>query len=883
MRLISILGLRFRSLFSRGEVEQELDEELRYHLERQAEQEIATGGSAEEAYYAALRSVRDIAQHKEECRDARGLNLIEHTAQDLRYAVRQLRKNPPFACTAVFVLALGISATVAIFGFVDAGLIKPLPYHDQGRLVAVFESSNGNARSIISYFNFAEWKRSNHAFTSIGAYALNGSFILTTRNGAEQVPGTRVSAGFFHTLGVMPMLGRDFRAGEDSPAAPHVALLSYAGWQKRFGGKPDALGKTVTLNGDPTTIIGVLPREFHFALYGGAEFWGTLRRSGSCEHQDGCRNLIAIARLKNGVSIETASAEMQSIVRRLRDQYPDLNSDIQGATLVPLRDLIIGDVRPILLVLLAGAGLLLLIACINVTTLLVARSDQRQREIALRGALGASSSRLFRQFAIEGLLLAALGGLFALLAADWSMRFLLSIIPAEKLASMPFLEGLGLKPWTIIFACGLSLLAGIVFAVIPIARTRLFGMIEELKEGARGFAGTTWRRFGSNLVVFEVAIALVLMVSAGLLGKSFYLLLHLDIGFNPNHLVNVPIAWAPGKYETNEQEIVLGRRIVERISRIPGVRSVGLSLAPPIDSMWGTNSFHIAGRPNHGEDNEVLNRQVSAGYFGTLQARLVRGRYFDQDDNASKPLVVIVNRTLASKYFAGENPIGKRIYYDWQPGTLMQVVGVVDDIKEGPLEGAPLAALYVPYDQTPCVWPNILVRTSQRGGSLSREITQAIHGIDPFITVSEVQTMTQRIDESPSAYLHRSSAVLLGMFAATAFLLSVVGLYGVIAYSVSQRTREIGVRMALGAERNAVYQLILKEAGRLIAFGVVLGVVCSFVATTLLRSLLFGVRAWDMPTLGVVAAVLGLFALLASYIPARRAASVNPVEALRAE
>ncbi len=883
MQFVDIVRLRLRTLFAREEVERELDEELRYHLNREIEVGIANGRSAEEARYAALRSIKDIEQRKEQCRDVRGLNVIDNAAQDLRFGLRQLRKNPGFACTAVFVLALGISAVVAIFSFVDAGLIKPLPYRDQGRLVAVFDSYSRDARAMVSYLNFVDWKRLNHVFSSIDAYALNGSFTLTTRNGAEQVPGTRVSAGFFRTLGVTPILGRDFHTGEDSPAAPHSVMLSYDGWQKRFSGKRDVLGKVVTLNGNPNTIIGVLPREFQFAPYGGAQFWGSLRVNDSCEKQRGCWNLITIARLRAGVSIETASAEMQAIMRRLRSQYPDSNRDIRGANLVPLRELIIGDVRPILLVLLTGAGLLLLIACINVTTLLLARSYKRQREIAVRGALGASSSRLFHQFAIEGFVLAALGGLFALLFADWGMRFLMRVVPAEKMARMPYLHGLGLHPLSIAFAGCLSLLAGIVFAVIPVACTSLSKMVDGLKEGVRGSAGTTWRRLGSNLVIFEVAIAMVLMVGAGLLGKSLYLLLHLDLGFQPDHLAKVQLSWSPGRYDKDKQDILLAHQIVDRISRLPGVQAVGLSLAPPIDSNWGTASFHIAGLPNHGENNEVLDREVSSGYFTTLKAQLMWGRYFREDDNASKPLVAIVNRTVANKYFSGEDPIGKQIYYDWQPKSLMQIVGVVDDIKEGPLEGANSPALYVPYNQSPCAWPAVLVRTSQREDSLFPEIARAIHGIDPFLSVSGEETMVERINESPAAYLHRSSALLVGLFAVTALLLSVVGLYGVVAYSVSQRTREIGVRMALGAERATVYRLILKEAVRLTVFGVVLGLACSFGAATLLRGLLFGVRSWDVPTLATVTVLLGFSALLASYVPARRAAGLNPVEALRAE
>jgi predicted permease len=727
-----------------------------------------------------------------------------------------------------------------------------------------------------------DWKKLNKVFNSIDAYALNGSFTLNTDTGAEQVPGTRVSAGFFHTLGVQPVLGRDFRAGEDAVGAPRTVILSYSAWQKRFGGKRDVLGRSLTLNGNPAIVIGVLPWNFQFAPYGGAEFWATLRGSDSCEEHRDCHNLSTIARLKDGVSIETASEDMRSVAQQLRTQYPDTNRDFGGANLVPLRDFIIGDVRPILLVLLSGAILLLLIAGVNVTTLLLARSDKRQREIAVRGALGASSSRLFHQFATEGFVLAAIGGAVGLVFSEWGIRLLTGLVPAEKMESMPYLQGLGLNGPTVALACGISLVAGVMFSIVPIARTSLSEMIESLKEGARGSAGTTWRRFGSSLVVIEVALAMVLMVSAGLLGQSLYQLLHLDLGFKPDHLAYFQTSWAPARYETDQQTVVVERKMVDRISTLPGVVSVGTSTAPPIDSAWGTASFHIVGQPNHKENNEVINRQVSADYFRTLQARLWEGRYFKEDENASKPPVVIINRTLANKYFRGEDPIGKRIYYDWAPQSPMQVVGIVDDIKEGPLEDPNWPVLYVPNDQHPVGWPAILVRTKPEG-LLSTSIISAIHGIDPFITVSAGVDMTERINQSPSAYLHRSAAWLVGIFAGAALLLGVVGFYGVVAYSVGQRTREIGVRMALGAERGTVYRLVLGEAGRLTGMGIIIGMAGSLGAATMLHALLFGVRPWDPATLAGVGGLLGISSILASYIPARRAASVNPVEALRAE
>ena len=560
MRWTSVMRLRIRSLFFRARVERELDEELRHHLEREIEAGIEAGMTAEDARYAALQAVKDIEQRKEECRDMRALRPIDNMAQDFRYAVRQLRKNPVFACTAIFVLALGISATVAIFGFVEAALIKPLPYRDPSRLVTVFESSPGAPRSWLSYADWADWKNLNKVFASIDAYALNGGFTLTTATGAEQVAGTRVSAGFFRALGVQPLLGRDFRVGEDAAGAARTVMISYTAWQERFGGKRDVLGRSLTLNGNPTIVIGVLPENFQFAPYGGGEFWATLRSTDACEQHRNCHNLISIARLKDGFSIDTASANMRSIARQLRKEYPDTNRYFGSANLVPLRDFIVGDVRPILLMLLSGAGLLLLIACVNVTTLLLARSDKRRREIAVRGAMGASSSRLFHQFATEGFTLAAAGCVVGLTFAAWGIRLLTSLMPAEKMESMPFLHDLGLNRWTIAFACAVSLAAGILFSVVPIARASLAEMLEGLKEGARGSSGTSWRRFGSSLVVIEVALAMVLLVSAGLLGKSLYQLLHLDVGFQPDHLAYFQTSWAPGKYETDQQIILWNGR-----------------------------------------------------------------------------------------------------------------------------------------------------------------------------------------------------------------------------------------------------------------------------------------------------------------------------------
>jgi predicted permease len=883
MRLPTILRLRLRSLFARPKVEQELDEELQYHLEREIEQHVAAGMGAENARQQALRAIGPIAQRKEECRDTRGLNWTENALQDIRYAIRQLRKSPGLACTAIFVLSLGISAAVSIFGLVEAALIKPLPYRDQSRLVGAFASAPSSPRCSLSYLNFIDWKGLNKVFSSMDAYALNGGFTLSSNAGAEPVTGTRVSPGFFRTLGVVPVLGRDFDPDEDAGAARHAVMISYEAWRGRFGGTADVLGKAVILNGIPRTIVGVLPREFHFAPAGRGEFWTTLRSTDTCEQSRGCENLNTVARLKDGISMQTAVAEMEVIARQLQNQYPDTNRCLGSATVVPLRDIVVGEVRPILLVLLAGAGVLLLIAWVNVTTLLLARSDSRRREIAVRGSVGATPARLLQQFGVEALVLAGMGGTLGLIFAGWGMRLVAQLVPPERLYSMPYLGGLGLNLRTMAFACGLTALSGALFAVIPATRISLSQTIEGLREGTRGGSGLTWRRFGTSLVVVEVALAMVLMTGAALLGKSLYALLHVPTGMKLDGLASVGLTWSPARYSSDSQKVALARQIMEKISALPGVSSVAVSLTSPLGAAWGDTSFHVTGRPNRGDNNQVLNRQVSAGYFATVHAQLIRGRYFRETEDASQPRVAIINRSLANRYFAGEAPIGREIYYDWAPKAAMEIVGIVEDIKEGPLENTNLPVLYVPFDQNPKDWFAVLIRTSPAQQSVFGAIPGVIHQIDREIGVSAAVSMTDRIENSSIAYLHRSSAWLVGGFAGIALILGVAGLYGVVAYSVGHRTSEIGVRMALGADPRSIYRLILGEAVRLVGTGVVLGVVGSLATAKIIRGLFYGIHAWDVPTFASVASILAVAALLASFVPARHAASTNPTEALRSE
>jgi len=868
-------------LLGRRKFDSDLEEEMRFHREQQAAVFQSGGMSPEAAQHAARRQFGNDTRMQEQSREAVSFG-VESILQDSRFALRQLRKNPGFAITAVLMLTLGIAACLALFSFVDAALIKPLPYSDPTRLVDVAESNVAFPRSNLSWEDYHDWKKLQKVFTDFDAWTGAG-FLLNTPSGVQPVMGARVSAGFFHTLGVTPILGRDFRPGEDSPSAPRTALISWATWQQRYGGRSDIVGQVATLDGTPATIVGVLPRDFHFALRGRADFWMPVQELNGCEKRRSCHNLFGVARLKDGVTVATAQADMQSIAAQLEKQFPDSNKG-QGAAVKLLSDQIVGDVRPIFLVLFCGAALLLLIACVNVSNLLLVRAENRRREMAVRGALGASRGRLVLQWVTESLMLVLAGSALGILTAYGVMRLLLRLIPADILDYLPYLQSLSFSPRVLGFAALVALLAIVIFSAAPALRLSSTDLRADLSEGGRSAAGTVWRRFGSNLVVVELAIAVVLLAGAGLIARSFYHLLHVSLGFAPDHLATVEVAAPDKSYSKPEQQTQLARDIVAAMNALPGVQSSAVTTRLPISGNGNTTWIRIQGHPYNGEHNEVNERQVGSQYFGTIKARMIRGRFFTEADNSAGQPVIIINEALAKKYFPGEDPIGKVIGNNGlDPKSLRHVVGIVDDIREGELQEEIWPAVYTPFNQDSDDYFDVVVRTTQAEQALLPDLVTTVHKIDPNIGTRDPLTMAQIIRNSPAAYIQRSAACLVGGFAALALLLGVVGLYGVIAYSVSQRTREIGVRMALGAQRSSVYQLILKEAGLLTVLGVAAGLACSIAAATFMGKLLFGVRSWDLPTLTSVALLLGLSALIASFIPARRAASVNPVEALRAE
>lgn len=881
MRRLRAALMRLKGLFGADTHDRELAEEIESHIQMQTDDNIKAGMDPERARREAMKTTGGVEAAKQAYREQRTVPLIENATQDFHFALRQLRKNPGFTCIAILMLALGMGASVAIFAFVDAALIKPLPYKDPTRLVDATELVSFG-RANLSYPDYLDWKKMNKSFSSLEAIS-GGGYLLAMPSGAIPVPAIRVTDGFFKTLGIAPMLGRDFYQGEDLPSAPRTVILSYSAWQKRFGSKKDIVGQKISLSGVPYEVVGVMPRTFQFAYQGDTELWLPLHDDDSCGKRRSCHNLKGIARLKDGVTVAAANAEMVGIAKQLETQYPGDNRG-QSASVIPMSEAIVGDIRPTLLMLLGGAGLLLFIACVNVASLLLVRSENRKREIAVRGALGASPARLVRQFVTEGLVLVAAGSVLGIALAYGGMQLLLHMMSKDMLSNMPYLDGLGLNLHVLMFASAVALGAAVLFALTPIVRLRPGAIRNDLAEGSRGSAGTTWRKLGANLVVIELATAVVLLVGAGLLGKSLFRLLHVDVGFQPDHIATVRVGLPDIGYEKDPQLIAVARQAVEKTSALPGVKSVALISTLPVSFNGNTDWIRFVGKPYHGEHNEVNQRDVSPNYFTTIQAKLARGRYFTEDEDVTKPLVVIINQALARKYFPNEDPIGQRIGNDdLEPKSIKEIVGIVEDVRDGGLSDEVWPAVYYPIYQDTDSNFSVLARTSQDEATILPLMTTTVHQIDPTIGTMDEQTMAMHIDNSPAAYLHRSTAWLVGGFAMLALILGVVGLYGVIAYSVSQRTREIGVRMALGAQRGTVYQLILKEAGRLTALGIAAGLICSVGAAMLASKMLFGIHAWDVPTLALAAVVLTVCALAASYIPARRAASVNPVEALRAE
>jgi macrolide transport system ATP-binding/permease protein len=809
---------------------------------------------------------------------------METLLQDIRYGVRILLRSPGFTVVAVLVLALAIGANVTIFTFIDAALLRPLPYDKPEQLVKIWDSrqSEITSRFEASYPDYIDWKQQNQAFSSLAAYGGGGNGILSGPHGTEMFPIGRVSDNFFQTLGVQTILGRYFQAGEDLASSPRYAILTYGSWQRRFGGKQDVIGQSLTLSGNPITIIGVLPKDFHFAPTGTVEMYITLHATGGALTRRNLHWIHPIGRLKSGVSFDRAQAMMNTLAANLEKQYPDSNQQLR-TTLVPLSELITGQVKPILFVLLGAVGLLLLIACANIANLLLARSAARAKEIALRAALGARRWRVIRQLLTEGVVLVSAGTALGIGFAVIATRLMVRALPQQMANNMPYLKDAGIEPRTLLFAAGLALVTALLFSLAPALRLSNPVLNDVLKEGGRLSAASTWKKFGSSLVVAEVAISAVLLVGSGLLLKSLYRLLNVNAGFNTSHLTTFYIFPNSHRYDKDEQQIVLHRNILAKVQEVPGVESVGSTSTLPVVG-GNTSLFRVIGAANTEASYEANSRTISPGYFSVLQAKLKAGRIFDERDSAHSPLVVLINQTLAKIAFGSENPVGKQIVFTYNAQEKpREVVGVINDVHEGALNVESKPAIYTPFDQDSFNIFALVVRSTVPPKTVRAALDKAVHDVDPELVMFQTQTMEDLISQSPAAALHRYPAWLVSVFAASALLLGVIGLYGIVSYSVSQRTREIGIRMALGAQRGNVLKLVLGDGARLAALGIAAGMVAALVTGYFLRSVLFGVNPWDPWTLGIVAAVLAAVGLFASYVPARRASRLDPIKALHYE
>lgn len=884
VRRLSQLWARMRDTV-RNEPDLEFQAELEEHIRLLAERYRRQGMTAEAAMLAARRQFGNTALLQEDLRAMRMIPAIEAVRRDLSYAIRTLRRNPGFAATAVLTLALGIGANTTIFSVCNAVLFKPLPYAEPDHIVMLSERQRDGKPSNVAPANFVDWRNQSHSFTGMAAISESSfapSFILGGQSEASRLTGEDVSWNFFSVLGVRFMLGRNFLPDEDQPGKDQVAILSYAAWSKRLGADRDIVGKAITLNDESYTVVGVLPASFKFGSTAAdfqarsqADIWVPLALDPQKLHRNS-HTLHVIARLKPGVKLALAQAELNVIAANLAQEYPENNKDI-GIAAVPMIEEVTGSVRVALETLLGAVGLLLLIACANVANLLLGRAAARQKEIAVRIALGASRARLAQQLLTESLLLASLGGITGFVLALAAIAALTPLLPADLSRA----AGIAVDTRMLIFTAVISLVTGVLFGLGPLFATWREHSGESLKQNNRSASGIQ-TRLRSGLAVAQIAIAIILLIGAGLMAKSFWAMMHVAPGFRSENILTARLSLPQSRYPDNPRIAALEGEMQESLRGRPGVQSAGFATYLPLggsENGWG---FVIEGRPPLpvGTYNMTHYRPVSPGYFETIGIPLLRGRSFTPADTAEAPWVVVINDSMAREYWPLENPIGQRLHF---AGPTCTVIGVVGNVLHEGLDSQAKAEMYVPVEQAPNTEsdPTIVVRTSLDAGAAADELRATVAARDPAIAVDRIETMQQLV--SVSVAQPRFRTMILAAFSLLALVMASIGIYGVMNYLVIQQTREFGIRMSLGATATDVLRLVLGRAATLIVAGTCLGLVGSVLLVRLITKLLFGTSPLDPLTFVAVPILLAAVALLASYIPARRATRIDPIVALRCE
>ncbi len=872
--------------------ERELSEELRHHFEKQVAANVAGGMAPDEARRQAALQFGAIEGVKEYCREERRGFWLETLWSDVRYALRVLRKNPGFASIAILALALGIGANTAIFSVVEGVLLAPLPYHEPDRLVLLLESNERFPQDSISYPNFQDWQRDARSFEQMAAFMLDQGFDLTGPGSPEHVAGNRISSGFFSTLGVQLTLGREFSPQEDRPGGAPVAIISNRLWRNRFAGRPQALGESLTLGGADYAVVGVLPPNFRFLadsdIYTPVGQDDPLILGARGAHD----SMISIARLRQGVSIAQAQGEMSAIQKRLDELYPEADGGV-GADALPLKQQIVGDVSETLVLLLGAVGLVLLTACANFANLLLARSAARSREFVIRAALGASRARVVRQLLTESALLSLAGGALGLMFAKWGIRPVLAALPGN----LPRSENIGVNTSVLLFTLGVSIAVGILFGLAPALKGSNVDIQSSLRDGGRG-STSVHHRAQSALVIVQMALTLVLLVSAGLLFRTMRRLWETDPGFDTQHVIAFKVGLSPSVTKTGSSLRVAFLQTLDRIRMIPGVQAADFTMLVPLTNDDNDAPFWIGSQKPAVVQNAPRTLVFDTGpdYLRTMGIPLLEGRFFTAADTTKSQCVAVIDSVFARQYFPGQDPVGQNITFGWAvaPWGPCPIIGVVGHVKHWGL-GNPgtntEAQSYYPLNQARYqLWPlgypgmRILVRTPLSIATVLPAIKAAVYEAGGDQTVYDVRTMQEIASQSMAP--QRFPMILLGAFAGLSLLLASIGVYGVISYSVAQRTHEIGIRMALGAGKRDVFRLVIGQGLRLACAGLVIGAVAASILTHLLTSfshLLYGVGTNDPITFLAVALVLTGVAGFACYIPARRAMRVDPMTALRYE